>query len=141
MNCESNSIDETIAIGKQFAEELKQGDIVCLNGNLGAGKTHFVKGVASFFGVNEAEVNSPTFTLINEYSGTLPIYHFDCYRLKNEQEALEIGAEEYLFGEGVSLIEWPERINSLLPDETIKVELNHAGDSKRIIRILERHNT
>lgn len=138
---ESNSVDETIAIGKQFAEKLDQGDIVCLYGDLGTGKTHFVKGIASFFKVSEAEVSSPTFTLINEYPGTLPIYHFDCYRLKNEQQALEIGAEEYLFGEGVSLIEWPERINSLLPDEVMKVELNHAGDSKRIIRILERQNT
>ncbi len=138
---ESNSVDETIAIGKQFAEELEQGDIVCLYGDLGTGKTHFVKGIASFFRVSEVEVNSPTFTLINEYPGTVPIYHFDCYRLKNEQEALEIGAEEYLFGEGVSLIEWPERINSLLPNDVIKVELNHAGDSKRIIRILERQSS
>lgn len=141
MTQESNSVEETIAIGNRFGETLAQGDIVCLYGDLGAGKTHFVKGIASFFGVDEAEVNSPTFTLINEYSGNVPIYHFDCYRLKDEQEALEIGAEEYLFGEGVSLIEWPERISSLLPNEIIKVELNHAGDSKRIIRILERQNS
>lgn len=132
MTFESNSVSDTIAFGKQFAERLNPGDIVCLEGDLGAGKTHFVKGIASFFGVDKASVSSPTFTLINEYNGSLPIYHFDCYRLKSEQEALEIGIEEYLFGDGVSVIEWPSKIKNLIPENSIKIEIKHQGDSKRI---------
>lgn len=135
---ESNSVEETIQIGRELAAVLHQGDIVCLSGDLGAGKTHFVKGVASFFGVDKEEVSSPTFTLINEYQGDLPVYHFDFYRLEHQQQALEIGAEEYLFGDGVSFIEWPERIEGLLPENVIRIEIKHAGDSKRIIQIFER---
>ncbi len=135
---QSNSVEDTLRFGKEFAATLRPGDIVCLSGDLGAGKTHFVKGVAVFFGVDQAEVSSPTFTLINEYQGEVPVYHFDFYRLENEQQALEIGAEEYLFGDGVSFIEWPERIEGLLPEDVIRIEIKHAGDSKRIIHILER---
>ncbi len=129
---ESNSVSDTIAFGKQFAEKLNSGDIVCLEGDLGAGKTHFVKGVASYFGIDKSTVNSPTFTLINEYHGKISVYHFDCYRLKSEQEALEIGAEEYLFGDGVSIIEWPSKIKNLIPEDSIKIKIKHKGDSKRI---------
>ena len=129
----SNSVDETIALGKDFAKELKLGDVVCLEGELGAGKTHFVKGVASHFGINHDKVSSPTFTLINEYPGRIPVYHFDCYRLKSVQEALEIGIEEYLYGEGVSIIEWPSKIKELIPENAFQVEIKHEGISKRNI--------
>lgn len=138
MTIESNSVEETIAIGEDFAKELNAGDVVCLEGELGAGKTHFVKGIASHFGINYDKVNSPTFTLINEYSGSLPVYHFDCYRLKSVQEALEIGIEEYLYGEGVSIIEWPSKIKELIPEDAIQVEIKHGGISKRNIFILDR---
>lgn len=133
----SHSERETIALGRSFAETLKPGDVVCLRGGLGAGKTHFVKGIASFFGIEETAVNSPTFTLINEYNGEVPVYHFDCYRLENEQEALEIGAEDYFYGDGISVIEWPERIASLIPENAIFVAINNEGKNKRNIRILE----
>ncbi|MEX0844250.1 MAG: tRNA (adenosine(37)-N6)-threonylcarbamoyltransferase complex ATPase subunit type 1 TsaE, partial [Balneolaceae bacterium] len=126
---------ETIEAGFEFGKQLKPGDVVCLDGDLGAGKTHFVKGVASFFGVEPEDVSSPTYTLIHEHSGTIPVYHFDCYRLKNEEEALEIGAEEYFYGDGVCLIEWPEKINSLIPDEAIWIKISHLSDFKRKISI------
>ena len=131
----SNSIDETIAYGKEFARSLKSGDVVCLDGDLGAGKTHFVKGIASFFGVKESAVSSPTFTLINEYKGSTPIYHFDCYRLKSEQEALEIGTEEYFYGDGISIVEWPQKIGNLLPSESVWISITHRGETQREIII------
>ncbi|MEQ9308020.1 MAG: tRNA (adenosine(37)-N6)-threonylcarbamoyltransferase complex ATPase subunit type 1 TsaE [Balneolaceae bacterium] len=134
----SSSVEETIAFGKEFAKELKIGDVVCLNGDLGAGKTHFVKGIAAYFGVDEERVNSPTFTLINEYHGSIPIYHFDCYRLESEREAFEIGAEDYFYGEGVSIIEWPKKIESLIPENAQWITINHAGENKReIIKEIE----
>jgi tRNA threonylcarbamoyladenosine biosynthesis protein TsaE len=135
---ESTSVEETIQLGYDFASQLKAGDVVCLTGDLGAGKTHFVKGVASFFGIKPEKVSSPTYTLIHEYSGELPVYHFDCYRLKHEQEALEIGAEEYFYGEGVCLVEWPEKIEGLIPEEAIWIEISHLSDSNRKINIHQR---
>lgn len=138
MTTESNSVEETISLGKKFAKSLKAGSIVCLKGDLGAGKTHFVKGIASYFGVDEQRVTSPTFTLINEYSGEIPVYHFDCYRLKSEHEALEIGIEEYLYGDGISIIEWPSKIKGLIPSDATQIEIKHNGASKRSIFILDR---
>lgn len=131
----SSSVDETLRIASGFGEGLKPGDVVCLTGDLGSGKTHFVKGVAAHFGVKPEQVSSPTYTLIHEYSGSIPVFHFDCYRLKNEQEALEIGAEEYFYGEGVCLVEWPEKIESLIPEEAIWIKISHLSDFKRKISI------
>ena len=138
MKFKSSSVKETIEIGKKFAEELKAGDVVYLEGDLGAGKTHFVKGIASEFGIDQEKVNSPTFTLINEYYGEIPIFHFDCYRLKTIQEALEIGIEEYLYGEGVSVIEWPSKIKEIIPENAIQIEIKHEGTSERSILISDR---
>lgn len=137
MKFDSKSVEETIALGNEFAKKLVPGDVVCLEGDLGAGKTHFVKGMASFFGIDQDKVSSPTFTLINEYPSEIPLYHFDCYRLKNEQEALEIGIEEYLYGDGVSVIEWPSKIKSIIPEDSIQIEIKHIGKSKRSIVILD----
>lgn len=131
----SSSVEETIQAGMEFGKQLEAGDVVCLDGDLGAGKTHFVKGVASYFGIAPEKVSSPTYTLIHEYSGDLPVYHFDCYRLKHEMEALEIGAEEYFYGDGVCLIEWPEKIGSLIPEDAIRIEIKHRSDTKRAIII------
>lgn len=106
-----------------------EGDVVCLKGELGAGKTHLVKGMAQGFGLNANEVSSPTYTLIHEYSGDLPLYHFDCYRMESPAEALEIGAEEYFYGDGVCVIEWPERIEQLIPPKAIWIFIE-APDRK-----------
>lgn len=125
----SNSPEETIALGKAFASELEAGDIVCLKGELGAGKTHFVKGVAEGLGIDQNEVHSPTFTLLDEHVGEQPLYHFDCYRMESPGEALEIGAEEYFYGDGICVIEWPERIKSLIPPDAIWISIE-APDKK-----------
>lgn len=131
----SASEEETIAFGRRFAQNLKKGDIVALQGELGTGKTHLVKGIAQGFGIDEARVQSPTFALINEYPGDFPLYHFDFYRMESVDEALEIGAEEYFYGDGVCVIEWPERIASILPPETIWIELTSTGKKTRQFNI------
>ena len=131
----TSSIEETLRAGEQFAAGLKPGDIVQLRGDLGAGKTHFVKGVARFFHIPEEEVQSPTFSIIHEYPGRIPLYHVDAYRLNRPEEALEFGLEEYLYGDGICLIEWPEKIASLLPDTCRLVEIAHVDQNKRQITI------
>lgn len=130
---QSSSPDETIKIAREFAKTVERGDIICLEGNLGAGKTHFVRGFVQGLGLSGDIVSSPTFTIINEYDGELPIYHFDCYRLEHVEEALEIGAEEYLYGNGVCVIEWPDRITDLLPPSSKHVTFSITGKKKRKI--------
>jgi tRNA threonylcarbamoyladenosine biosynthesis protein TsaE len=131
----SSSESETMDFASQFASTIKPGDVICLKGDLGAGKTHFVKGFAGAFGVPPDQVSSPTFTIIQEYHGTIPVYHFDFYRLKSPKEALEIGAEEYFYSDGVSIVEWPDKIGTLLPSHSIFVSLTHKGGNKRLIEI------
>lgn len=127
----THSEQETLALAKRFSKVLEPGDVVCLEGELGTGKTRFVKGMASYFGIDPSEVHSPTFTLIHEYSGSLPLYHFDCYRMERAEEALEIGAEEYFYGEGVSVIEWPEIIKSIIPGHAYWITIEATGPSDR----------
>jgi len=127
----SESEEQTKKFAGEFARRLKAGDVVCLKGGLGAGKTHFVKGMAEAFDIEETEVQSPTFTLINEYRGSIPLYHFDCYRMESVREALEIGAEEYFYGEGVSVIEWPERIQEIIPPEAVWITITSLAPTKR----------
>jgi tRNA threonylcarbamoyladenosine biosynthesis protein TsaE len=127
----SNSEKETIAYGRRLAKTLEASHIVALQGDLGTGKTHLVKGIAEAFGIERSRVHSPTFSLIHEYGGNPPLYHFDCYRIESVQEALEIGIEEYLYGQGVCVIEWPERIASILPDECIWIVLKTIGRNQR----------
>lgn len=136
MKLETSSVSQTIEWAKKWAKShLKQGSVVCLRGDLGAGKTHFVKGVAQAFGISDTEVNSPTFTLIHEYrTGKIPLFHFDCYRFKHPDEALEIGLDDYLYGDGICCIEWPERIESHLPENRFEVHISHQGNEKRRIK-------
>lgn len=133
----SHSEAETMAVARRLGENVNIGDIICLSGNLGAGKTCFAKGFAGAFGINPDDVNSPTFNLIQEYSGEkgVPVYHFDCYRLESVAEVLEIGAEEYFYGDGVSIIEWPEKISGLLPEDVIHVTMTVSGKNSRQIII------
>lgn len=136
MRLESNSEANTIDLGKEFASKLSVGDVVCLEGDLGAGKTHFIKGIAEGLGIDASKVSSPTFNIVNEYTGEIPLYHFDCYRIEREEEMQEIGFDDYLFGDGISVIEWPSKISGLIPENAIKINMEHAGKSKRIIFIL-----
>ena len=129
----SNSENDTIEIARRFAKEVKEGDVICLYGNLGAGKTHFVRGFVQGLGLSGTEVTSPTFTIVHEYKGVMPIYHFDCYRLNDVSEALEIGSEEYFYGDGVCIVEWPEKISGILPPDIIKININTTGKNQREI--------
>ena len=135
----SNSEEETKLCARRFARQLKVGDIVFLQGDLGAGKTTFVKGLAPAFKVSVKEVNSPTFVLMNYYKGKLPIYHFDFYRLENSKTVAEqeIGNifDEYFYGEGISLIEWPEHLGEYKPKQYYLVEFQHKGENRRAICI------
>lgn len=130
---ESNSPQETIRLAKEYAKKVDPGDVICLKGNLGSGKTQFVRGFVQGLGLPGDIVSSPTFTIINEYEGELPVYHFDCYRLEHFEEAVEIGAEEYLYGDGVCIIEWAERIKELLPPSSKHVTFSITGKNKREI--------
>lgn len=127
--------DETLQFGQRIARELKSGDILCLHGDLGAGKTHIVKGISNGLGIEMSKVNSPTFTLINEYPTNPKVYHFDLYRINSDAELLELGVDEYLFGDGICLIEWPEKIANFLPDDAVHVFIEKRSEMERIFSI------
>ncbi len=138
---ETTSVRETYEIAASLAACLQPGDIVCLHGDLGAGKTHFVKGIAASFGINPDTVSSPTFTLIHEYrEGQVPVFHFDFYRLKSEEEALDIGAEEYFYSDGICFVEWPEKALGIIPKDALWIDIKHMGDNQRQIffRLIEK---
>ena len=130
----SNSVEDTNKIAKEFAKTIEPGQIVLLVGDLGAGKTAFVKGVVKALHGDPDQVTSPTFTIVNEYSlDNFPIYHFDLYRLENPNELYNIGFEEYFYGSGVCFIEWPERASNFFDDNAIVVNIKKLGDNKREI--------
>lgn len=134
MEIKTFSVEETIDIGERLGKILEKGDIVTLNGDLGAGKTHLTKGIAKGLGV-EDYVTSPTFTIVNEYIGRYPLYHFDVYRIDDIYEMYEIGFEEYIYGDGVSIIEWSNNIKAILPENTIDILINRVDDNIRLITI------
>lgn len=127
---------ETRAFAAEWGRQLKKNSIVCFFGDLGAGKTTFIKGlVEGAAEIPPEQVNSPTFVYLNIYQGKATIYHFDLYRLRDMDEFLSMGFEEYLFAGGLCCIEWSEKIAPLLPSETIRVTLDHLGETKRRITI------
>jgi tRNA threonylcarbamoyladenosine biosynthesis protein TsaE len=135
----SKSIEETIESGAKLAKKLKRGDVVALIGNLGAGKTVFTKGIAKGLGVkNVRYVNSPTFVIIKEYKGKLPLYHFDIYRMDGAGVIDSENFEEYFYGDGVTVIEWADKIRKLLPPKYVEVKLSVAGENRRKIEIRKR---
>jgi tRNA threonylcarbamoyladenosine biosynthesis protein TsaE len=125
---------DTDRLAAALARELTPGTVVCLNGPLGAGKTRFVQGIARALGCTNQFVNSPTFTLVQEYDARLPIYHLDAYRLKDSDEFLELGGDELLAGLGVVFIEWADRIADVLPSSALKVEITVMGLMQRTFR-------
>ena len=138
----SNSENETIQLGKKIAEKLYKGLVIVLTGDLGSGKTKFTEGILTYFNL-EDEISSPTFTIVNEHNAkNLNIYHFDVYRLEDVDEFLAIGGEEY-FDKGVSIIEWGESIEEILPKDYIKIsfERDLTNENKRIINIECNGNT
>jgi len=132
----SGNPEETIFIGKIIGENLIIADVVALVGELGTGKTCFTQGIARGIGVpEEYQITSPSFTLINEYRGRLLLYHFDLYRLTGVRDIEDMGYEEYLFGEGVSVIEWADKIKNILPDQTLFISFKYIDENKREIVI------
>lgn len=123
MIIETYNRDETYNLGKSLGEEAGKGEVYCLSGDLGTGKTVFTQGFARGLGIKEP-VNSPTFTIVSEYEeGRLPLYHFDVYRIEDIEEMEEIGYEDYFYGEGVCLVEWAEVIKELLPDNPVRITI------------------
>ena len=120
---ELTSSQMTFEFAKKIGENLKRGDVLCLDGDLGVGKTVFIKGVAAGLGIKD-DVSSPTFTLIQEYyGGRLPLYHFDVYRIDGPWDMDDLGYDEYFYGEGVCLVEWGSMIKELFPENTIYVRI------------------
>ena len=133
----SKSPSETIRIGKHIGRLLLPGDVVALVGELGAGKTQFVKGLAAGVGIGSpADISSPSFTLINEYAARVPFYHIDLFRLKWEREAGELGLEEYFRGEGITVVEWADKIPSFLPHEMLWIQIRYTGQRTRSFKII-----
>lgn len=127
----SHSAKETITFAEEYARSLKGGDVVLLNGDMGAGKTVFAKGVALGLGIKE-EVLSPTYAYMNDYDGKL--YHYDCYRLSSGMQAEALGLCDYFYGNGVCLVEWAENIADVLPENCKRVTINkREGDVREII--------
>lgn len=126
--------NETILLGERIGKSLKAGDIVALTGELGAGKTTLIQGIAKGLGIRDW-VTSPTFTIINEFKGAVNLYHVDLYRIDRMEDAIDVEIEEYFTKGGVTVIEWAEKIKPLLPDNTIEINMEIISDNKREIKI------
>jgi tRNA threonylcarbamoyladenosine biosynthesis protein TsaE len=129
----SKSAEETIALGRTYGSDARRGDVFALSGDLGAGKTQFVKGFVA--GLNsQADVTSPTFVLIHEYGdGRLPVYHFDFYRVESREALSHLGFDDYIFGDGVSLIEWADRYSALIPSHAKWLSFELRDENTRVI--------
>ncbi len=139
----SHSAAETIAFGKHLGARLRAGDLVLLVAPFGAGKTHLTKGIAAAFGVDEQEVNSPSFVLINQYEAgrvyrRMPIYHVDLYRIETPEELASIGLDDVLADDSLTIIEWAERAADRLPHEHLLIEMDVLGEDTRRIRLTPR---
>jgi tRNA threonylcarbamoyladenosine biosynthesis protein TsaE len=133
---QSKSAAETVRLGRSLGSRLLPGDVVALVGELGAGKTQLIKGLASGAGIrNPTYISSPSFTLINEYPGKITFYHIDLFRLNKEIEAEELGLEDYIQGKGITAIEWADKVPSLLPKELLLIRIAYTGKNTRSLEI------
>ena len=129
----TKSAAETRALGEKLAGRLKPGDVLLLEGDLGAGKSELTRGIAKGLGVTET-VTSPSFTILNVYeSGRCPLYHFDWYRLESAEELYELGMDEYLGGDGIAVVEWPGRCPDAVPEGAVRIRMTAAGENERMI--------
>ena len=131
----SKNPEETRAFGKHLVKYLKKRDIICFFGDLGSGKTTLIKGIAEGLKIDQAQVNSPTFVLMNIYEGQTILFHFDLYRLEDIQGISSIGYDEFLYGDGISVIEWADRMGTFLPEEYLKIEMKHKELNERVIQL------
>ena len=130
----THSADETTALGYKIGKKLKKGDIIAMQGTLAAGKTTITKGIAQALDISE-EITSPTFCLISEYYGKMPLYHMDVYRLDGTEDFINLGVDDMLYGDGVCIIEWSEKIMNELPKNTIILRILPQDDNSRKIEI------
>ena len=129
----TKSAAETRALGEKLAGRLQPGDVLLLEGDLGAGKSELTRGIAKGLGVTET-VTSPSFTILNVYeSGRCPLYHFDWYRLESAEELYELGLDEYLGGDGIAVVEWPGRCPDAVPEGAVRIRMTAAGENERMI--------
>lgn len=129
------NLEDTKSIGKIIAKNLQKGTVLCLDGDLGAGKTTLTQFIAKEFGIDEY-ITSPTFTIIKEYEGTLPFYHMDVYRIDSEDDMYDLGYEEYIYSEGVSIIEWSQKISNMLPANRINIYIQRTdNENMRVFSI------
>jgi len=141
----AQSVEETIIYGEKLGTLVNSGDVICLTGDLGTGKTHFVKGFAKGLKIEDS-ITSPTFTIVNEYQGRLKLNHFDVYRVSDPEEIENIGFDEYIFSSAVSIIEWANFIEELIPKESLRINIikvPEKGDNYREIEVTykgERYN-
>lgn len=127
-----------MTLGAKLAKRLKKGAFVALTGELGTGKTIFTKGIAKGLGVRGYKyVNSPSFVIIKEYKGKIPLYHFDIYRFESSNDLNSVGYEDYFYGKGVTVVEWADKIRDILPKKRIEVQFKHGGEKKRKIKIYD----
>lgn len=132
----STSAKNTADLGKTLAKVLKSGDVLCLFGELGSGKTVMTKGIAQGLKIKKQDVHSPTFTLMNIYPGPkIPLYHFDLYRIERIKEIQAIGYEDFFYGQGITVVEWADRLGRLLPKEHLAVKIDHKGDDERLVTV------
>lgn len=132
---ETSAADETMSLGRSLGSMLSRGVILALYGDLGSGKTVLTKGIGTAVGIDEAGINSPTFTLLNEYSsGSIPIYHFDAYRIESVEEFFDLGYEDYFFGDGICVVEWADKVEPILPSDAIRIQIEHLpGQRRRVV--------
>ncbi|MCQ2579569.1 MAG: tRNA (adenosine(37)-N6)-threonylcarbamoyltransferase complex ATPase subunit type 1 TsaE [Treponemataceae bacterium] len=134
MTINTKSAEETIQLGKKIGACLKTGDVLAMRGTLAAGKTTITKGIASALGIEEV-ITSPTFTIVSEYEGRLHLYHIDVYRLDSCEDFVNLGSDEMLYGNGVSIIEWSEKIQDEIPKKAITISIEINNDGSRTINI------
>lgn len=130
----TNSPEETIELGIRIGKALKKGDVIAMQGTLAAGKTTITKGIAQALGITDT-ITSPTFCLISEYYGKMPLYHMDVYRLDGEEDFVNLGTDDMIYGDGVSIIEWSEKIMNELPKKTIILKITPQDDGSRKIEL------
>ncbi|MCL2392353.1 MAG: tRNA (adenosine(37)-N6)-threonylcarbamoyltransferase complex ATPase subunit type 1 TsaE [Oscillospiraceae bacterium] len=131
----TNDETETMLEGEKFGRTLTSGCVIAMFGGLGAGKTAFTRGLAKGLGIS-MNVSSPTFTIVNEYEGVIPLFHFDMYRLEREEELFDIGWDDYLQRGGVCVVEWSEKVSGAFPPETTIVKINILDDNRRLLEII-----
>lgn len=134
MKIKVNNLNDTEKLGKTIGKCIEKGSVICLDGDLGVGKTALTQFIAKELGIKEYIV-SPTFTIIKEYQGKFPFYHMDAYRINSEDEMRDLGCDEYIYSEGVTVIEWSRLIEGVLPDQRINIEIKRIDDTKREIEI------